>query len=312
MAGSQTSLRGDTKRWIGWHLVPGTQQTLGCRCSRDLEPSDEVLGSRLAAFTGGLLCAHGVRLGPLHDSLRSPRELSRVRYGLRQGRHRGPRPGVTPARVRSGKRRRSPRRQSKGSSLRHVPAVHPGQHRDGHVHHFTPTCNGERNPSWRSPKDPGFPERCRYGGTRRAVAVGSLDRGAGTIRWDKCKAAATYWSKDRRAYTTEEKSRGRGCLDQMRGIGNVHCEGRLGCRLGELSRGDNAIEIDRTQPLLSGPPGTEGRLFVSNDLTTIRSPEPASGGFASYNLPNDSPSRLWFSFEGTQSSASKLTTCPPP
>ena len=180
------------------------------------------------------------------------------------------------------------------------------------VHHFTPTCNGERNPSWRSPKDPGFPERCRYGGTRRAVAVGSLDRDGGTIHWDKCKAAATYWSKDRRAYTTEQKSRGKGCLDPMRGVGNVHCEGRLGCRLGWLSRGDNPIDLEWTQPLLPGPPGTPGRLLISSDLKTIRSPEPASGGFASYNLPNDSPSRLWFSFEGTRSSASKLTTCPSP
>lgn len=177
------------------------------------------------------------------------------------------------------------------------------------VHQFAPTCNGERDPSWRRPADPGFPDRCRYGGTRRAVAVGSLDRDAGTIQMDKCKAAATYWSKDRRAYTTQQKSRGRGCLDQMRGVGNVHCEGRLGCRLGQLSRGDNPIDLEWTQPLLPGPPGTPGRLLVSRDLNTIRSPEPAAGGFASYNLPNDSPSRLWFSFEGKRSSASKLTTC---
>jgi len=178
-----------------------------------------------------------------------------------------------------------------------------------HVHHFAPTCNGESKPSWRQPGDPGFPKVCEYRGNRRAVAVGSLRRDAGSIEWEKCKAASTYWSKDRNAYTTEEKSRGKGCLGDMYAVGNVRCDGRLGCRMGRLNRGDNPINLEWSQPLMPGPPGTPAKLSISQDLASIRSPKPKAGGKGSYNLPSGSPSRLWFSFRGTRSSESALTTC---
>jgi hypothetical protein len=177
------------------------------------------------------------------------------------------------------------------------------------MHHFAPECNGETKPTWRKPGDAGFPKRCEYRGNIRAIAVGTLQRDTETIEWDKCRASGEYWSSDRHAYTEADKSRGRGCLQELHAVGNVRCKGRLGCKIGKLSPGDNPVFLKSTQPLIPGPPGTPGRLFVSKDLTTIRSPEPTKGGHGSYNLPNHSPSRVWFSFTGTRNDASRLTTC---
>jgi hypothetical protein len=177
------------------------------------------------------------------------------------------------------------------------------------VHHFTPTCGGDRNPAWRKQSDPGFPKMCEYGGNRRAVALGELRLDDATIEWAKCNAAAEYWSKDRDDYTPKSKSRGRGCLNGLRALGNVRCDGRLACRIGALDPGDNPIDITWNQPLIPGPPGTLGRLKVSSDLARIESPEPTRGGHGSYNLVNDSPSRVWLSFTGSRDDESPHTTC---
>lgn len=177
------------------------------------------------------------------------------------------------------------------------------------VHNFSPKCNGERNPTWRKPSDPGFPKLCQYSGNQRPVATGTLRQKDTVIEWDKCKAAPTYWSKDRKAYGEDSKSRGKGCLNGMRSVGNVDCDGRFACRLGSLSRGDNPIDISWDQPLIAGPPGTPGRMYISSDLSRIESPKPTKGGHGSYNLLSDSPSRIWISFKGKRDDQSPHTTC---
>ena len=178
------------------------------------------------------------------------------------------------------------------------------------IHHFSPTCNGERKPSWRRRSDPGFPNECRYTGNRKAVAVGKLSREKNVINWTRCKAAPDYWSTDRSAYTPDDESKGRGCLAEMHVIGNIRCDGRLGCKLGGLQRGDNPQFDVWTQPLISGPPDSKGSVFISADLRTIRTPSGRGGGFLSYNVPNESPSRTWFSWVATRSDDSPFTTCP--
>jgi hypothetical protein len=178
------------------------------------------------------------------------------------------------------------------------------------LHHFAPSCNGVATPSWRLPTDPGFPSECAYAGNTNAVAVGHLSREHQRIEWANCKAAPSYWSKDRAAYTTGDKSRGRGCLNDLHVVGNIRCDGRLGCKWGGLARGDNPQFDVWTQPLIHGPPGSDESLQVSSDLSTIRTPKSRKDGRQSYNLPNNAPSRTWFSWTATRDDTSPFTTCP--
>jgi hypothetical protein len=180
------------------------------------------------------------------------------------------------------------------------------------LHHFAPTCNGPLAPTWRRPSDKGFPNKCGYTGNERAVAVGKLSKRQKTILWTRCKAADSYWAKDRKAYTLADESRGRGCLNELHVVGNVHCEGRLACKWGGLERGDNPQSDVWTQPLIHGPPGSESSVEISVDLRTIRTPTGRHDGFLSYNLPNDSPSRTWLSWVATRDDDSPHTTCPEP
>ncbi|MBT8469896.1 MAG: hypothetical protein KJN97_14225 [Deltaproteobacteria bacterium] len=177
------------------------------------------------------------------------------------------------------------------------------------IHHFTPTCNGVREPSWRRASDEGFPSQCKYTGNHNAVAIGSLRKNDRVIEWGKCKAAPSYWARDRRAYNASSKSKGKGCLNQMRVVGNIHCDGRLACKWGGLQRGNNPQFDVFTQPLIHGPPGSERSVAVSPDLSTIRTPIRRSDGHQSYNLPNDAPSRTWFSWVATRNDSSRFTTC---
>ena len=178
------------------------------------------------------------------------------------------------------------------------------------VHHFAPACNGESRPAWRLTSDPGFPDACRYDGRGKAVAVGKLSRDKGRIAWARCKAAPTYWGGDREAYRPSDESKGRGCLNEMHVVGNIRCDGRLACKFGGLARGDNPQFDVWTQPLVHGPPGSKSAVRVSDDLRTIRTPTGRRDGFQSYNLPNESPSRTWFSWVATRNDASPHTTCP--
>lgn len=177
------------------------------------------------------------------------------------------------------------------------------------LHHFTPSCNGARAPAWRRPTDKGFPDACGYSGNQRAVAVGRLSRSENMITWAKCKAADSYWGKDREAYVVSDESKGRGCLDEMHAVGNVHCDGRLACKVGGLSPGDNPIFDVWTQPLVHGPPGSKNSVETSSDLKTVRTPTGRKDGFLSYNLPTDSPSRVWLSWVAQRDDASPHTTC---
>ena len=178
------------------------------------------------------------------------------------------------------------------------------------THHFTPSCNGQVNPSWRRESDPGFPKACNYRGGTEAVAVGELSRKSNQITWARCNAPPTYWSKGRDAYVPSEKARGRGCLDDLHAVGNVHCDGRFACRFGGLSSGDNPQNDVWNQPLIHGPEGSESRLIISKDLKTIRTPTGrAKGGFQSINIPNQAPSRTWLSWVGTRDGSSRYTTC---
>jgi hypothetical protein len=181
-----------------------------------------------------------------------------------------------------------------------------------YLHHFAPTCNGASSPSWRRPSDEGFPKSCAYDGNRRAVAVGELERAQGRIQWAKCNAAPTYWSRDRNAYKPSDKSRGRGCLNEMHAVGNVHCSGRVACKLGGLNAGDNPQSIEWNQPLVHGPPDSQDGVSVSDDLRTITTPVNRLVGPQSYNIPNDAPSRTWFSFVATRNDRSPYTTCSAP
>ncbi|MDH3654960.1 MAG: hypothetical protein OEN21_11880 [Myxococcales bacterium] len=178
------------------------------------------------------------------------------------------------------------------------------------MHHYAPTCNGARTPTWRRPSDSGFPRACRYAGNEKPVAVGRLSKERGTIEWARCKAAPSYWSADRSAYKPEHQSKGRGCLNEMHAVGNIRCDGKLACKFGDLKRGDNPQFDVWTQPLLHGPPGSRGAVEISGDLRTVRTPTGRTDGFLSYNLPNDSPSRTWFSWVATADDSSPHTTCP--
>lgn len=177
------------------------------------------------------------------------------------------------------------------------------------VHLFAPTCNGVAAPSWRRIEDPGFPAACGYGGNRRPVATGTLRRAESTIEWRKCKAAPSYWSNDRDAYTPDEKSKGRGCLSDLKGVGNTRCSGRIACKWGGLNSGDNPMFDVWTQPLVHGPPGAKGTLGVSSDLSSLATPTGPTGGHQSFNLPNDAPSRTWLSWKATRDDSSRFTTC---
>jgi len=178
------------------------------------------------------------------------------------------------------------------------------------LHHYSPRCNGADNPSWRLPSDPAFPKTCRYEGNSSPIAIGNLDRKAGKIVMAKCKAAESYWAGDEDAYTPAAKSRGRGCFNGMHVAGNIHCDGRLACKMGGLQRGNNPQFDVWNQPLIHGPPGSDASLDVSPDLSRIATPRRRKDGYQSYNLPNDSPSRTWFSLTGSRDDSSSHTTCP--
>jgi hypothetical protein len=177
------------------------------------------------------------------------------------------------------------------------------------IHHYAPLCNGEDNPTWRRSTDKGFPASCEYTGRGRAVAVGELRRADNTIKLAKCKAAPTYWSSEREEYKPTDKSKGRGCVERMHAAGNIHCDGRLACKLGSLRAGDNPQFATWTQPFIHGPAGSQGVLSVSADLRSIRSPRAVLSPHGSFNVPNDSPSRTWFSFTAVQNDESRFTTC---
>ena len=178
------------------------------------------------------------------------------------------------------------------------------------IHHYTPRCGGVDEPSWRQPSDPGFPKSCRYSGQGRGVATGELNLEAGTITWGKCKAAPSYWAKGNKAYTPADKSKGKGCLSDMHVAGNIHCDGKLACKMGGLVSGDNPQFDVWNQPLIHGPPESESSVRVTSDLSTIRTPGEREDGYQSYNLPNDSPSRTWFGFAAKRNDSSSFTTCP--
>jgi len=177
------------------------------------------------------------------------------------------------------------------------------------LHHFAPTCNGTASPTWRSPKDKGFPIECAYTGDRQPVAVGKLSRESNAITWAKCKAADSYWAKDRSAYVPGDESKGRGCLNEMHAVGSVYCDGRFACKMGGLARGDNPKFDVWTQPMIHGPPGSENSVALSSDLRTIRTPTGRKDGFLSYNLPADSPGRAWIAWIAERDDTSPHTTC---
>lgn len=177
------------------------------------------------------------------------------------------------------------------------------------LHHFTPTCNGVDEPTWRRITDAGFPSECRYTRNKKAVAIGTLSREGQTIEWAKCKASPNYWTESREAYTPKDKSKGRGCLNDMHVVGNIHCDGRLGCRWGDLLPGDNPQFAIWTQPLIHGPPDSAHSVTISSDLSAIRTPLSRKDGRQSYNLPNEAPSRTWFAWTATRNDASPFTTC---
>ncbi len=177
------------------------------------------------------------------------------------------------------------------------------------IHHFAPACNGSTEPTWRRVADQGFPLECKYRGNKRPVAVGFLSQRAGRIEWAKCKSASSYWSSERQAYRFADKSKGKGCLNDLHSVGNIHCDGRLVCRWGGLNRGDNPQFDVWNQPLVHGPPGGAHFVTISPDLSKITTPVNRSDGHQSYNLPNDAPSRTWFSFVGARDNSSPFTTC---
>ena len=181
------------------------------------------------------------------------------------------------------------------------------------VHAFSPGCNGEREPSWRTATDRGFPSACRYMGDMGAVARGSLDRSKQRIDWAPCDAADTYWSEERhgeRSYQQSDVSSGAGCLSTLRWVGNIHCSGL--CGLGSPDRGDNPVFDVWTQPLINGAESKGiGAVHVSGDgrASRITTPTSASGGYQSYNVPNDDRSRTWLSWVGARRDPSRFTTC---
>ena len=179
------------------------------------------------------------------------------------------------------------------------------------VHYFTPSCNGDKEPKWRLTTDSGFPAACNYQGNRKPVATGSLSKQKGAIQWDACNAAPSYWAKSRKDYTLSSKSVGKGCLNGLRAVGNVNCDGRAGCRLGDLQPGDNPQSNKWNQPMIHGPSGSTNAVSVSPDLSTITTPlSKTDDGELSYEIPNDAPSRTWISWKATRNEKSKYTTCP--
>ncbi|MEM7135706.1 MAG: hypothetical protein AAF500_03955 [Myxococcota bacterium] len=182
------------------------------------------------------------------------------------------------------------------------------------VHGFSPSCNGETNPSWRIDTDPGFPLVCNYQGNTTPVASGTFDVDADAIEWDACNAAADYWSSEasgNSSYEADDLSSGSGCLNGLVSTGNVACSGGL-CGLGGLIDGNNPQFATWTQPFINGtgPSATNG-LDVSSDAqaTTVSTRTGASGGFQSHNVPNDTSSRTWVSWTGTRNGGSQYTTC---
>ena len=181
------------------------------------------------------------------------------------------------------------------------------------VHAFSPSCNGEAEPSWRLPTDPRFPSVCSYAGNTRAIATGFYDRRNDEIAWSPCDAADTYWSEDRKgdgSYRQSDVSSGKGCLSTLRWVGNIHCSGL--CGLGSPKRGDNPTFDVWTQPLINGPESSGvNSVAVSGDgrASNITTPTSASSGHQSYNVPNDDPSRTWMSWVGTRRDATPFTTC---
>jgi hypothetical protein len=179
------------------------------------------------------------------------------------------------------------------------------------LHHYAPSCNGVEQPSWRRPSDPGFPKECRYDGNERALATGDLNREAGKIDWDRCNAAKDYWAKGKDEYTFADKSRGKGCLEDLHVVGNIHCKGRIGCKWGSLKSGDNPQFDVWTQPMIHGPDGSDDSISISEDLSKFRTPGGRKdGGYQAYNVPNDAPSRTWMSWSARRDDSSPYTTCP--
>lgn len=178
------------------------------------------------------------------------------------------------------------------------------------VHYFTPACNGVADPAWRLPTDAGFPASCDYRGNGKPVASGTYDKSKATIQWAACNTAKSYWASSRKSYTLSSKSNGEGCLNGLRAVGNVNCDGATTCRLGDLKPGDNPQSSTWNQPLIHGPSGSDNTVSVSRDLSTIATPlTKLDGGQLSYEIPNDAPSRTWLSWKATKNSASKFTTC---
>lgn len=181
------------------------------------------------------------------------------------------------------------------------------------VHAFSPSCNGETKPSWRVHTDPGFPAECGYTGNTRPVATGSFNRRKNEIAWAPCDAPDTYWSDERKgeaSYQQSHVSSGKGCIDTLRWVGNMHCSGL--CGLGSPDRGDNPVFDVWTQPLINGPESTGiNAVAVSPDrqASTITTPTSASSGYQSYNVPNDDRSRTWMSWVATRLGSSRFTTC---
>jgi hypothetical protein len=179
------------------------------------------------------------------------------------------------------------------------------------LHQYAPSCNGVEQPSWRRPSDPGFPKECRYDGNEVALATGELNREAGKIDWDRCNAAKDYWAKGKDQYTFADKSRGKGCLEDLHVVGNIHCKGRIGCKWGSLKSGDNPQFDVWTQPMIHGPDGSDDSISISEDLSKLRTPGgKKDGGYQAYNVPNDAPSRTWVSWSARRDDSSPYTTCP--
>jgi cysteine-rich repeat protein len=179
------------------------------------------------------------------------------------------------------------------------------------VHSFSPNCNGEVTPDWRSDTDPGFPARCEYEGNTAAVASGVLHRNDGTITWDDCNVTSDYWAGGNRAYKASDVSEGPGCIAGVHSVGNVNCAGAV-CSAGNLAEGNNPQFDSWTQPMINGFPGVGANgLTASSDpqLTFLDTPTGATGGFQSWNVPNNSDSRTWSSWTATRNSASPNTTC---
>ena len=180
------------------------------------------------------------------------------------------------------------------------------------VHGFTPSCNGETDPTWRADTDPGFPAVCGYTGNAVPVGSGVLDRANGSIDWDTCDPAPQYWGTTltgSSSYNAAAVSSGPGCLDGFVSAGNILCTGSA-CSLGGLQSGNNPQFFNWVQPLVNGPGGSgSNSLAISGDLRTVTTPTGAPGGFQSFNVPNEAQSRTWVSWTGTRNDASVTTTC---